>query len=72
MTRKEANMAILKQLKHYLTMNPDQRFGQALRNTGVIVDFMVDGEYTPRWSNHFNEESDSTLERVIKTKKENK
>ena len=71
MTRKEANLELIRQLKHYVTMNPDMRLGQALRNIGIIVDFQdPPGEGEPKWANHFNEEPQKMLERVIKTKKE--
>lgn len=70
MTRKQANMEIIRHLKHHLTMYPDIRLGQALRNIGIVVDFIVEGENTPRWSNHFNEEPDKMLERMKKIKKE--
>lgn len=65
--RKEANLEILRQLKHYLTMNPDIRFGQALRNTGAVVDF-VDNDGDVCWANHFNEEPQDTLARMKKVK----
>ena len=34
--RHEANLQILAQLLKYVDDNPDQRFGQILRNTGVV------------------------------------
>lgn len=36
MTRKEANLELLRKLKHYFEMNPEIRFGQALLNLEVI------------------------------------
>ena len=76
MKRKEANLAILAQITHYVTMNPDMRFGQALRNMGVIMDYRIvdeKGEFTGvGWMNHFNEESTSILKRVKETKKKEK
>lgn len=65
MTRKEANLAILAKLTEHVMLNPDTRFGQALRNLGVIVDFkdpIKDGP--PEWMNHFNEEPVSMLKRM--------
>ena len=72
MTRFQANMNILYKLVKYAIANRDQRFGQILRNTGVIIDFMEprSNEWTPRWTNHFNEESVQMLNRVSKTQKE--
>jgi hypothetical protein len=71
MTRKEANLQILAKLTQYAMLNDDQRFGQILRNVGVIIDFQEPGsnDFTPRWTNHFNEESTQMLNRVEKTLK---
>lgn len=72
MTRKEANLQILAKLTQYVMINDDQRFGQILRNSGVIIDF-VGGDYTaPQWMNHFNEEPISMLKRMEATEKKNK
>ena len=71
MTRKEANIQILAKITEYVTLYPDTRFGQALRNLGVIVDFQdPPGHGEPKWSNHFNEESDSILKRMDEREKE--
>lgn len=74
MTRKEANLQILAKLTQYAMLNEDQRFGQILRNTGVIVDFMgmdrLEGHV--QWSNHFNEESTSMLKRMEQTQKKDR
>jgi hypothetical protein len=77
MTRKEANLFILAKITRYVNMYPDMRFGQALRNLGVVVDFQkpsVDpGDWNPvEWTNHFNEESTSMLKRMEQTEKKNK
>jgi hypothetical protein len=40
MSRLQDNLKILKELKRYVFENPDQRFGQILRNIGVIVDYV--------------------------------
>jgi hypothetical protein len=73
-TRKDANIQILAKLTTYVMLNDDQRFGQILRNIGVIVDFMgmdrLDGHV--QWSNHFNEESTSILSRMEQTEKKEK
>ena len=70
MTRKETNLEILRQLAHYVKMNPDQRFGQILRNTGVINDTWNPQTQSVDWNNHFNEEPQETLKRIKQTKKE--
>ncbi len=74
MTRKEANIIILAKIAIYCNDNPDIRFGQALRNLGVIVDFMgmdkLEGHV--QWSNHFNEEPTSMLKRMEETEKKGK
>ena len=72
MTRKQANLKILKELRAYVTHNPDQRFGQILRNIGIIVDFQAEpkepGGWEPvQWGNHFNEEPEHMLKRMIET-----
>ena len=76
MKRKDANLEIMNKLSEYLSKNPDQRFGQALRNTGVVVDFIfqqVDPPiYEVQWTNHFNEEPDSMLKRMIETENKRK
>jgi hypothetical protein len=66
MTRKEANMEIIRLLVNCINMAPDQRFGQLLRNTGVIIDRMESGDNSPKWMNHFNEEPQAMLERMKK------
>ena len=65
MTRKEANLQILAKLTQYAMLNDDQRFGQILRNSGAIIDFVgpanPQGDRDVLWFNHFNEESTSML-----------
>ena len=77
MKRRNANAEILGMLADYITENPDQRFGQILRNTGVVVDYQeVDvadnGTTLTKWTNHFNEEPDVTLKRMIETETKRK
>jgi len=76
MTRIRANIRILHKLAKYILSHPDQRFGQILRNTGLIVDFQKPakpGEFSPvEWMNHFNEEPDVMLIRMHNTEKEKK
>lgn len=69
MTRKEANEEIIKLLAEQMNLHPDTRFGQLLRNSGIIVDFQSKEFEGTQWSNHFYEESKQMLERVQKTLK---
>lgn len=41
------NLAILDMLFDYITSNPDQRFGQALRNLGIVTDVVVKDSAAP-------------------------
>jgi hypothetical protein len=66
MTRQEANREILKQLSKAVKANTDQRFGQLLRNLGLVTE-VRNGEGTPtHWINEFNTESVAILERMTK------
>lgn len=47
--RHEANLQILAQLLKYVDENPDQRFGQILRNTGVVVEVGVRDSNQEEW-----------------------
>jgi hypothetical protein len=70
MSRKSDNLEIMNRLSEYLTNNPDQRFGQALRNLGIINDFQdPPGVGEPKWANHFNEEPSGMLKRMDERKK---
>lgn len=69
MKRLEANLQILAKITRYVTMNPDIRLGQALRNLGVIVDFQGKEFEGVQWSNHFNEEPTSMLKRMEQEEK---
>lgn len=65
MKRKEANLQILARITRYVTLYPDMRLGQALRNLGVVIDFQdPPGQGEPKWMNHFNEEPESMLKRM--------
>lgn len=67
MNRKEANMEIIRLLVNYINMCPDQRFGQVLRNAGVIIDWRDEELHIIKWNNHFFEEPREMLTRVQKT-----
>lgn len=66
MNRQKANLAILERLYEYIVQNPDQRFGQILRNTGIVLDTRAKfGDNVENiWVNGFYEESDSVLKRM--------
>ena len=77
--RQDANVDILAHLFNYIVRNPDQRFGQILRNTGVVVDVGVrdsaQAEWeTPDyyWARGVHEEPMATLARMESVKKEEK
>lgn len=78
-SRLAQNLKILRDIKAYVLMNPDQRFGQILSNLGVIEEEVVEdvtkrGEnkriYTTLWKNHFYEEPIEMLRRIKQSKKE--
>jgi hypothetical protein len=50
--RREANTKLIQLLTQYLTKYPHERFGQALRNIGIVTDCPYDSR---DWHNHFNE-----------------
>ena len=65
MTRKEANMEIVRLMVNYINMNPDQRFCQILQNLEILED---DGDYGEKGLiDSFYEEFTTTLERVKNT-----
>lgn len=65
MTRLKANREIMKMLSKAIRDNPDARFGQILRNLGVVrITSNLDG--LPTWINEFNTESSVTLELMKK------
>ena len=66
MSRLEANRAILGVITELVERYPDQRFGQLMRNYGVIKE--IRNDWIPvAWSNEFNLESDELLKRIVKT-----
>jgi hypothetical protein len=64
-------MQIMGILHEYLDKNKDIRFGQALRNLGIVVDKWNVSRQENEWANHFNEEPQFMLTRILK-RKENK
>lgn len=71
--RQKANLEILAHLLEYVEENPDQRFGQILRNIGVVVDVGVRDSSKPEretpdyyWVRGIHEESQKVLERIGK------
>jgi hypothetical protein len=72
MSRLSDNKAILEALTIAVEENPDSRFGQILRNIGVIVDVMDQKTFEVTWMNHFMEEPDIMLARIEQRKKEKK
>lgn len=63
--RSAANVELLQILAQYLTDNPGQRFGQALRNLDIVCESLLpDGDIY--WCNGFYEEAHETLKRVKK------
>ena len=68
MTRHEANKEILAKLFEYVEKAPDQRFGQILRNLGVVREHYLDG-IPAFWANDFYIESEDTLNNIIKETK---
>ena len=63
MTRKEANMEIVRLMVNYINMNPDQRFTQIIQNLNV-VEYDADLDIL---KDNYNEESKVTLKRVKNT-----
>jgi hypothetical protein len=63
MTRKEANMEIVRLLLNFINMNPEQRFGQILMNLNIVQRDNESGKLV----NNFYEEPEKTLERVKET-----
>lgn len=57
--RKAANKKLLSLLKKFMVENPEQRFGQALRNAGFIA-----SDHTSMCHDEFYVESHETLKRV--------
>ena len=76
MDRRVANLKIVKMLWQACKDQPDSRFGQILRNLGVVREIRAEGDLTveqraPRWVNEFNTESEFTLNNMIAEAKKN-
>lgn len=68
--RQELNLEILRQLTHYIKMYPDQRFGQALVNLGVLKeDNRLRNDSGVSYLDPFYEEPKDMLARIRETKK---
>jgi hypothetical protein len=67
MTRKEANMDIIRLLVNYINSNPDQRFGQILISLNVSQE--RDFENSSFNAINFYEEPQEMIERIIETMK---
>ena len=67
MTRQEANRLILKILAQDIEDQPDIRFGQLMRNTGVVLEDDYQGDM--QWAEEFNLESTALLDRIMKVRK---
>lgn len=64
--RIEANLELLNFLGDYIMNHPTERFGQVLRNLGIVVESnLQEGGHI--WLNGFNEEPQDTLTRVKKS-----
>lgn len=69
MTRQDANLKIVKRIWQACKDYPDWRFGQILRNLGVVEEYRNEEGVPESWINHFNKESVKTLERMIAEEK---
>ena len=70
MTRKQKKLEIIKKLRDYICQHPEQRFGQALRNIGIVDTICLRDditEYSVYFTNIFNEEPEQTLKRIAET-----
>lgn len=72
--RVAANLELIQVLAQYLTDHPTERFGQALRNLGIVSDREVAinagrgrEELELIWDNEFSTEPTATLARVKQT-----
>lgn len=65
MDKKDLNLKILNEIAKYIYDNPEQRFGQILRNMGILSSTEV-----PDFFRVFYEEPSDTLKKIEEFKKE--
>lgn len=66
--RQNVNFQILEELRKYFEKYPHERFGQGLRNIGVVD--TVHNDSGVFFSNEFNTESVATLNKIFETQEE--
>ena len=66
--RKQINLQIIDALRDYICKHPEQRFGQAVRNIGIVDTILLDHPELrgPYFTNIFYEEPENTLARIMK------
>lgn len=62
MLRSKANKEIMKKLTKAMKANPQVRFGQLLRNLGVVTEIRDQNHNVIAWQNDFNKESEAILD----------
>lgn len=70
MQRKQINLQIIDALRDYINKHPEQRFGQALRNIGIVDTVLIypsEQEAGVYFTNIFYEEPEQTLKRILET-----
>lgn len=72
MQRKQINLQIIDELRDYICKHPEQRFGQALRNIGIVdtvnLQDNIPDSGGPYFTNIFYEEPEYTLKRLFDKK----
>jgi hypothetical protein len=63
MDRKASNLEIMNRISEYLSRHPNERFGQALVNLGIIVS-CLDEDFARKVDDPFYDESEETLKRI--------
>ncbi len=71
MNRRAANRAILDHIYLEIEENPDLRFGQILRNLGIVGEITDEWGSPFAWTNEFNTEPWFILDRILSKKDEN-
>lgn len=64
-SRQDMNLQILNILKDYIYQYPDQRFGQILRNIGIVKTEISNKTSNTYFTNIFYEEPKQTLKRMV-------